>query len=84
MASDISRQRLEEGFHLQTSMHHLIHQFSSRGLKGVRQRLPEKRIRNKFKAKLKQIINKFKTNSNQVQNKFKTNSEIWTKKLSKY
>ena len=82
-------------FHLQTSMHHLIHQFSSRGLKGVCQRLPEKQIQNKFKTKFKQILSKFKTNSKQIQNKFKsssnqiqnkfiTNSEIWTKKLSKY
>ena len=59
MASDFSRQRLEEGFHLQTSMRHLIHQFLSRGLKGAGQKLPEKQI-HKFKPNSKQIQNKIK------------------------
>ena len=62
MASDFSRQRLEEDFHLQTSMHHLIHQFLSRGLKEVGQRLPGKQI-NKIQNKFKTKLNKFKTNS---------------------
>ena len=62
MASDFSRQRLEEDFHLQTSMHHLIHQFLSRGLTEVGQRLPEKQI-NKIQNKYKTKLNKFKTNS---------------------
>ena len=65
MASDFSRQRLEEGFHLQTSMRHLIHQFLSRGLKEVGPRLPEKRIH--------KIQPKFKTNSKQNQTNLKQN-----------
>ena len=60
MASDFSRQRLEEGFHPQTSMHHLIHQFLSRGLKEVGPRLPEKRIY-KIQNKLKTYLDRAHT-----------------------
>ena len=77
MASDFSRQRLEEGFHLQTSMRHLIHQFLSRGLKEVGPRLPEKRIHKSSKKNSKQIqnnINQIQRSSKLVQNKYKKSS----------